>query len=260
MIDVDYLKQTFGLSQRTALITGGARGIGFAIAEAMARAGARVVINDIDEAACAEAVKTLSGAGLSARAAVFNVAQIDAVEAAFDHLAGDEWGVDILVSNAGNQNRKPLVEMSPAEWQALMDVHVNGAFNCTRTALPGMTSRGFGRIVITSSVSSFATMPNIAAYSTAKAALSALARAIAVEYGAFGITANAIAPGFVLTEFTSALQQRPDFGERIRTSVPSGRWATTEDIAPAVLFLASPAAGFINGQVVVIDGGMLALL
>jgi gluconate 5-dehydrogenase len=260
MIDADYLKQTFGLTQRTALITGGGRGIGLAIAEALGRAGARVVINDINPDTCAQAVQRLSDIGIQARSAVFDVARLEAVEAAFDRLGADGWNVDILISNAGNQNRKPLVEMTAAEWQSLMNVHVNGAFNCARTALPGMTSRGFGRVVITGSVSGFATMPNIAAYSTAKAALAALARAIGVEYGAFGITANAIAPGFVRTDFTEALQKRPDFDERIRNSVPSGRWATTDDIAPTVLFLVSPAASFINGQTLTIDGGMLALL
>jgi gluconate 5-dehydrogenase len=139
-----------------------------------------------------------------------------------------------------------------------MDVHVNGAFNCTQTFLPDMVSQGFGRIVMMSSVSGQATMPLIAAYSTAKAATASMARSIAVEYAAHGITANAIAPGFVKTEFTKGLQQREGFDAYLAQSVPAGRWALPEDIAPVVLFLVSPAGSFVNGQVLAIDGGLLA--
>jgi len=253
-----YLQQTFGLPHRTALVTGSARGIGLAIATALGRSGARVVINDLNPQACAQAVAQLSAEGIEARAACFDVSDHAAVQEAHRQLVEDQWQVDILVNNAGNQNRKPLVEMSSPEWQQLMNVHVNGAFHCTQTFLPGMCSRGFGRIVMMSSVSGQATMPNIAAYSTAKGAVAALTRAIAVEYAPYGITANAVAPGFVRTDFTVGLQQREGFENFIRESVPCGRWANTDDIAPAVVFLASPAAGFINGQTLAIDGGMLA--
>lgn len=253
-----YLQQTFGLSNRTALVTGSARGIGLAIATALGRSGARVVINDLNPQSCAQAVAQLSAEGIEARAACFDVSDHQAVQEAHRQLTADQWQVDVLVNNAGNQNRKPLVEMSSPEWQQLMNVHVNGAFHCTQTFLPGMCSRGFGRIVMMSSVSGQATMPNIAAYSTAKGAVAALTRAIAVEYAAYGITANAIAPGFVRTDFTIGLQQREGFESFIRESVPCGRWANTDDIAPAVVFLASQAAGFVNGQTLAIDGGMLA--
>ena len=253
-----YLQQTFDLNGRTALVTGSARGIGLAIARALGLAGARVVINDLREEAGALAVAALAAEGISARSECFDVSNHSAVQAAERALAAAGWGVDILVNNAGNQNRKPLVDMSSPEWQQLMNVHVNGAFHCTQTFLPGMCSRGFGRIVMMSSVSGQATMANIAAYSTAKGALGAFTRAVAVEYGGQGITANAIAPGFVRTEFTTGLQQREGFEDFLRSAVPAGRWATPEDIAPAVLFLVSPAAGFVNGQTLAIDGGLLA--
>ena len=135
----------------------------------------------------------------------------EAVAAALRELEAAGWAPDVLVSNAGNQNRKPVVEMTPAEWQALQNVHVNGAFNCARAALPGMVRRGFGRIVLMSSVAGQATMPNIAAYATAKGAIAAFARALAVEYGGSGITCNALAPGFVRTDFTQGLQDNPQF-------------------------------------------------
>ncbi|MFM7025654.1 MAG: SDR family NAD(P)-dependent oxidoreductase [Limnohabitans sp.] len=253
-----WLTQQFGLHGRTALVTGSARGIGLAIAEALGQAGARVVINDLQASTCDDAVQALQARGIAARAAVFDVSDFAAVQAAGQALEEAGWPIDILVSNAGNQNRKALVEMSRQEWQLIQDVHVGGAFNCTRVFLPGMRSRGFGRVVMTASVSALSTMPLIGAYSTAKASLSALARAVAVEYGPSGVTANAIAPGFVKTEFTAGLQQREGFEDFLRQEVPQNRWATPDDIAPVVLFLVSPAAGYVNGQTLAIDGGLLA--
>lgn len=254
----DYLRDTFGLAGKTALITGSARGIGFAIAKVLGYAGAHIVISDLNEKACDDAIEALTREGIRASSVVFDVSDHASVQQAKSKLIQQGIQVSILVNNAGNQNRKALVEMSPQEWQQLMDVHVNGAFNCTQTFLPDMVSQGYGRIVMMSSVSGLATMPLISAYSTAKAATASMARSIAVEYGAQGITANAIAPGFVKTEFTKGLQQREGFDDYLKTSVPAGRWALPDDIAPVVLFLVSPAGGFVNGQVLAVDGGLLA--
>lgn len=257
-MDTAYLSQTFGLQGRTALITGSARGIGYAMALALGRAGARVVINDLQASACEAAVRALQALGIDARASAFDVSDFAAVQTAGQALDAAGWPIGILISNAGNQNRKALVEMSREEWQQIQDVHVGGAFNCARVFLPGMRARGQGSVVLTSSVSGQSTMPLIGAYSTAKASLSALARAIAVEYGSQGVTANAIAPGFVKTQFTVGLQQREGFDDFLRQEVPQNRWATPEDIAPVVLFLVSPAAAYVNGQTLAIDGGLLA--
>lgn len=253
-----YLQQTFGLTHRTALVTGSARGIGLAIATALGKAGARIVISDVREQACDDAVRQLQAEGIEARAMPFDVADHATVQQAQQRLDAEQWPVDILVNNAGNQNRKALTEMTAQEWQQIMDVHLNGSFNCTHAFVPGMRSRGHGRVIMTSSISAEATMPLIAAYSTAKAAMSALARAVAVEYGPHGVTANAIAPGFVRTDFTVGLQQREGFEQYLQESVPCGRWATPEDIAPTVLFLASAAGRYVNGQTLAIDGGLLA--
>ena len=257
-MNTSYLQQTFGLDQRTALVTGSARGIGLAIASALGQAGARVVINDIAPEPCEQAVASLRAAGIDARHVCFDVSDHEAVQEARNTLDAEGWPVDILVNNAGNQNRKLLVDLSPGEWQQLMNVHVNGAFNCSHAFLPGMCRRGYGRVVMTSSISAMATMPYIPAYSAAKAAMASLARSIAVEYAAHGVTANAIAPGFVRTEFTTGLQQREGFEQYLQESVPAGRWALPEDIAPVVLFLVSPGGSFVNGQTLAIDGGLLA--
>jgi gluconate 5-dehydrogenase len=254
----DYLSETFGLGGRAALVTGAARGLGFAIARGLGLAGARVVINDLSAQACEEAVARLAQEGIAARGLAFDVADGSGVAKALAQLDADGLPIDVLVSNAGNQNRKPVVEMSSDEWQALLNVHVNGAFNCARAVLPGMTQRGFGRIVLMSSVAGQAAMPNIAAYATAKGAIAAFTRALAVEYGACGITCNALAPGFVRTDFTQGLQDNPQFQAFLSSAVPAGRWAIPQDIAPAVVYLASAAASFVNGHVLAIDGGLLA--
>lgn len=254
----DYLNETFGLAGRGALVTGAARGLGFAIARGLGLAGARVVINDLKAQACEEAAARLVQEGIVARGVAFDVADASSVAGAVAQLDADGLSVDVLVSNAGNQNRKAVVEMLADEWQALLNVHVNGAFNCARAVLPGMTRRGFGRIVLMSSVAGQAAMPNIAAYATAKGAIAALTRALAVEYGAQGVTCNALAPGFVRTDFTQGLQDNPQFQSFLSSAVPAGRWAEPNDIAPAVVYLASRAASFVNGHVLAIDGGLLA--
>lgn len=253
-----FLASLFGLEGRTALVTGAAGALGLAIARHLGRAGARVVINDLHADACDRAVVQLRREGLDARDAAFNVTDAAAVASAVERLAADGWIVDILVSNAGNQNRKALVEMSIEEWRQIQAVHVDGAFNCCHAVLPAMVKQRHGSVILMSSVAAQATMPNIAAYATAKGALAALTRAVAVEYGPHGITCNAVAPGFVRTAFTAALQEREEFLAFLKQAVPAGRWAEPADIAPLVIALASTAGNFINGQVVALDGGMLA--
>lgn len=253
-----WFEKVFSLTGRTALVTGAAGGLGSAISDALGRAGATVVVNGRDPGRCAEAVAELTRAGVEAVAEPFDVSDESAVSRAVVRLRERGLAIDILVANAGAQNRKPLVDMSLAEWQALMNVHVNGAFNCTRACLPGMLERRFGRIVLMSSVAGLAALPNVCAYATAKAALASFARALAVEYGGRGITANALAPGFVRTAFTRGLQENPDFEKFLATEVPAGRWAEPAEIAPAVVFLAAAAGTFVNGHVLTLDGGMLA--
>jgi gluconate 5-dehydrogenase len=254
----DYLTATFGLEGRTALITGAASGLGYAIACSLGSAGARIVVNDLSDAICAEAVEKLSMQGIAACGAPFDVSDAHSVNDAVARLGQDGWKPDILVSNAGNQNRMPVIDQAPEAWQSLFDVHVNGAFNCVRAVLPNMLEKGDGRIILMCSVAALASMPGISAYSAAKGALAAFTRSLAVEYGGKGITSNALAPGFVRTKFTVALQERDQFNDFLQDSVPLGRWAQPEDIAPAVVYLASRAGSFVNGHVLAIDGGLLA--
>lgn len=254
----DYLKATFGLEGRTALITGAGAGLGYAIACSLGNAGARIIVNDLTPDACQDAVSKLTILGIEAQAVPFDVSNATAVQEAYDRLAAQGWHADILVSNAGNQSRMPVIEQSTEAWQSLFNVHVNGAFNCARAVLPHMMVQGHGRIILMSSVAALAAMPGISAYAASKGAIAAFTRSLAVEYGVHGITCNALAPGFVKTRFTAALQEREQFNEFLADSVPLGRWAEPEDIAPAVVYLASQAGSFVNGHLLAIDGGLLA--
>ncbi|MGO2579108.1 MAG: SDR family NAD(P)-dependent oxidoreductase [Halomonas sp.] len=257
-MDNQFLSAMFGLQGQTVLVTGGASGLGLSIATTVGKAGGRVIVNDIRDEVCNEAIERLQAQGIDAQAAVFDVSCASAVSDAMAKLSKDGWTPDVLVSNAGNQNRGPVIEQEPEAWQSIFDVHVNGAFNCVRGVLPGMISQGKGRIIIMSSVAAIASMPGIAAYSAAKGALAAFTRALAVEYGSLGITCNALAPGFVRTGFTTELQEREQFETFLKAQVPLGRWAEPEDVAPAILYLASQAGEFVNGHVLAIDGGLLA--
>ena len=257
-MQASWFEKTFSLRGRTALVTGGAGGLGSAMAHALGMAGARVVVNGRDARRCEELVAALTGSGVEALSEPFDVADEEAVVRGIARLRDRGVVIDTLVANAGAQNRKAVLEMPLAEWQALMGVHVNGAFNCARACLPAMLERGFGRIIVMSSVAGQAALPNVAAYATAKGALASFTRALAVEYGRRGITANALAPGFVRTTLTRALQENPEFQKFLESGVPAGRWADPEEIAPAVVFLATAAGSFVNGHVLTLDGGMLA--
>ncbi|WP_332694585.1 SDR family NAD(P)-dependent oxidoreductase [Bosea sp. (in: a-proteobacteria)] len=248
----------FSLAGRVALVTGSARGIGWGIAQSVAAAGGHVVINDLDEATVAGRAQELRAAGLSASHAAFDITDEAAVEAAIARIAASVGPVDILVNNAGIQRRKLFHEFSYAEWRAVIDTHLNGAFLVTRAVVPGMMERRFGRIVMIGSIAVQQPKQAISAYAAAKGAVNSLVRALAAELGPHGITANAIAPGFIATEFTSALQADEAFTASMLTRVPSGRWGQPSDLAPAVVYLASSAGAFVNGSTLTVDGGFLA--
>lgn len=243
------------LSGRVALVTGGSRGIGRAIALALGRAGAATVLGFRERAADAAAVAAeLRQAGVRAAAVQANVADPEQAGRLVQE-AVDRFGrLDILVNNAGVPLYKLLMDTTPAEWDHMMAVHLRGAYNCSRAALPHMLAAGGGRIVNISSVWGQIGAANEVAYSTAKAGLIGFTRALARELAMSGITVNAVAPGAVATEMIGALDAAESAA--LAESIPAGRIGRPEEVAAAVLYLCSDQAAYVTGQVLSPNGGL----
>lgn len=251
----------FSLAGRRALVTGSSRGIGLAIATAFCAAGAEVFVNGRDAAQANAVAKAISAeTGRRALPIAFDVGDPDSSAEAVDRLEREHGDVDILVNNAGVQRRGSLFDLEEAALEEVLGVHVVAAFRLSRILARGMCARGYGRIINISSILAAQARPGVAPYCAAKAALSNLTRAMAAEWGAHGVTANAIAPGYTRTEITAALAADPEFDAWLRHRVPLGRWGAPNDLAGAAVFLASPAATFVNGHILVVDGGLSATL
>ena len=247
----------FRLDGAVALITGGASGIGRACGELFVQAGARVVLLDRDEQA---AQATAHEIGSGARARGLDVTDAAAVDEAFREAAALEGRVDVLVNNAGIVIRRPTLELELADWQRVVDVNMTGAFLCARAAGRQMLAQQSGAIVNTASIfglSGGGLYPNLS-YQATKGAVVNMTRALAVEWARSGVRVNAVAPTWVRTPFIGALTENPELMAEIRRVTPMGRLAEAEEVAAAVLFLASPAASMITGHILPVDGGFLA--
>ena len=260
MANPESVFRRFSLVGRTALITGSSRGIGWETARLMAEAGASVILNGRDEGALAERAAELVDAGHAASHVVFDAHDADAAAAAAARLLEQRGCIDILVSNAGAAYRKSLAETSLAGWRGVLESHMTTSFALARTLAPEMQRQKWGRIILTSSVMGQVSRPNNTAYSAAKGGMNALVRALAAELGPDGMTCNAIAPGWILTAATEDLSRDSAWNERIINRNPLGRWGQPEEIAAAMLFLASEAGAFTTGQVLAIDGGLSAVI
>ncbi|MEU9011388.1 SDR family NAD(P)-dependent oxidoreductase [Streptomyces sp. NPDC048479] len=245
--------------QRTAIVTGAARGIGAAVAIRLAREGLAVGVIDLDEADCAGTIDTITGAGGSATAVAADVSDEAAVTTAVARIAAELGPPTVLVNNAGIGPRAELVEMTSEQWDTVTGVNLRGPFLATRTVCPHMIAAGWGRIVNMSSISAVGDAARVD-YGSAKAGLIGFTKSLALQLGRHGITANAIAPGFVVSDMTRASARRlgRDF-EEFRSSaaqpIPVGRVGEPEDIAHTASFLVSPEAGFVSGQVIYVAGG-----
>ena len=251
----------FDLSGKTALITGSAKGIGYAMAEGLAAAGASIVINGRQTGAVDEAVERLGGKGFMARAAVFDVASEDAVKAAFAALDQAGVAIDILINNAGIQHRQPMVELPLADWQRVLDTNLTAAFIVGREAATRMIARGRGgKIINIGSLTSQAARATIAPYTVAKGGIKMLSKAMAAEWAPFNIQANAIGPGYILTDMNEALVKNPQFDAWVKASNPTQRWGKPEELVGTAVYLASAASDYVNGQIIYVDGGWLSVL
>ncbi len=247
---------SFSLDGRTALVTGASRGLGWAIAEAMAEAGARVLLNSRDDATLRDRAQGLKERGLKATVAAFDVGDRDAAAKGVAAAIEAGGGLDILVKNAGIQHRQPLAEFGDADWDRLLDVNLTAPFVLARGAAAHMAGRGWGRIINVVSIMGPLARPTLPAYVATKGGLAALTREFACELGPKGVTCNGIAPGFFATEMNTALTQDADFTAFVEQRTPLGRWGQPAEIAGAAVFLASDAASYVNGHVLFVDGGL----
>ncbi|MEH1058279.1 3-oxoacyl-ACP reductase FabG [Micromonospora sp. CPCC 206171] len=244
---------------RTAVVTGAARGIGAAVAKRLARDGFAVAVVDLDEAAGKPVVEEIQAGGGRALAVGANVADERAVQAAVDRIAEELGEPTVLVNNAGITRDNLLFKMTADDWDAVLNVHLRGSFLMSRAVQGYMTKAGWGRIVNLSSTSALGNRGQ-ANYAAAKAGLQGFTKTLALELGKFGVTANAIAPGFIETEMTAATAARvgmafDDFKKAAAAQIPVARTGTPADIAHAVSFFASEGAGFVSGQVLYVAGG-----
>lgn len=247
------------LDGRVAFVTGAGRGIGAATALRMAEEGARVVLADIDTEGCKQVAAELNHLGSEGLVISCNVTDKANVEAAMQQTVDHFGRLDILVNNAGVIRDNLLFKMSDDDWDTVMAVHLKGAFHCSRSAQAHMVKHKYGRIVSLSSTSALGNRGQ-ANYSTAKAGLQGLTRTLALELGQFGITANAVAPGFIDTEMTRTTARRMGFDpdERIAEAakvIPVRRVGQPRDVANVICFLASDEAGFVSGQIIYVAGG-----
>ncbi|HCA84869.1 MAG TPA: beta-ketoacyl-ACP reductase [Streptomyces sp.] len=247
--------------QRVAIVTGGARGIGAATAVRLAEEGRAVAVIDLDEAACKDTVEKITAAGGKALAVGCDVSDAGQVEAAVTRIAEELGAPVILVNNAGVLRDNLLFKMAESDWDTVMNVHLKGAFLMTRACQKYMVDAKFGRVVNLSSSSALGNRGQVN-YATAKAGLQGFTKTLAKELGKFGVTANAVAPGFIVTEMTAATAARvgmgfEDFQAAAATQIPVQRVGRPEDIANAIAFFAGDAAGFVSGQVMYVAGGPL---
>jgi gluconate 5-dehydrogenase len=243
----------FRLDGRTALITGSGRGLGWEMAKGLAEAGARVLLHGRDRARLEPRLSELRNLGFAADALVFDMADRKAMKAEI----AKAHAIDVLVHNVGERDRRPFLEIDPDAFAHLVDVDLTAGHALVHLLVPGMIERQWGRLIMVTSIVADLAVPNASSYTAAKGGLAALTRALAAEFGAKGVTANALSPGFFATETNEKLAASP-MGERQRERSPAKRWADPSEIAGAAIFLASPAATYVNGHTLIVDGGVSA--
>ena len=256
----------FSLEGKVALVTGAAYGIGFAIAEALASAGAKIAFNCRKKEHLDSALAEYAKRGIEAKGFLCDVTDEVAVEKMVEQIATELGAIDILVNNAGIIKRIPMHEMSVDEFREVIDIDLTAAFIMAKAGIPSMIERGGGKIINICSMMSELGRETVSAYASAKGGLKMLTRNIASEYGRYNIQCNAIGPGYIATPQTAPLRERDAEGKRhpfdsfIISKTPAERWGNPEDLMGPAIFLASPASDFVNGHILYVDGGILAYI
>ena len=258
--------KSFRLDGKVALVTGASYGIGYAIAAGLAKAGAKIVFNDIKQELVDKGIEAYKAEGIEAHGYVCDVTDEDAVNALVKKVEEEVGVIDILVNNAGIIKRIPMHEMSAAEFRQVIDVDLNAPFIVSKAVIPSMIKKGHGKIINICSMMSELGRETVSAYAAAKGGLKMLTKNIASEYGEFNIQCNGIGPGYIATPQTAPLRERQADGSRhpfdsfIIAKTPAARWGEPEDLAGPAVFLASDASDFVNGHVLYVDGGILAYI
>ena len=260
------MTNAFSLQGKVALVTGASYGIGFAIAEGYAKAGATIVFNDINRELVDKGLKAYADAGITAHGYVCDVTDEPAVNALVAQIEQEVGVIDILVNNAGIIKRIPMIEMSAADFRKVIDVDLNAPFIVSKAVIPSMIKKGHGKIINVCSMMSELGRETVSAYAAAKGGLKMLTRNICSEYGQYNIQCNGIGPGYIATPQTAPLREPQADGSMhpfdafIRAKTPANRWGEAEDLVGPAVFLASEASDFVNGHILYVDGGILAYI
>ena len=248
----------FSLAGKRALITGSSRGIGYAIAEALAGAGAEIIINGRDTEALGLAAEKLAETGAQVKAVAFDVTNEESVADAVDHCEANLGPIDILVNNAGMQFRSPLEDFPADKFELVLRTNVTSVFTVGQAVARRMLPRGKGKIINICSIMSNVARQSIAPYAASKAAVANLTRGMATDWARRGINVNGIAPGYIRTELNQALLANAEFNSWVEKRTPAGRWAEPAELGGAAIFLSSDASSFVNGHILYVDGGFTA--
>ena len=251
----NWLESQFSLTGKKALVTGASKGIGASIAIAMAQAGADVVLVGRSQDSLSATRAAIENLGRSTESLIADVESRAQISEAFKSI--DQLNVEIAVNNAGSISRAPAIETSLEDWDRIIDTNLNSVFQISQLCAKSMLAKGHGRIINIASLLSFQGGINVPAYTASKHAVAGVTKALANEWGAKGVTVNAIAPGYISTDNTQALRNDVDRNTSILARIPIGRWGTPEDLAAVAVFLASPAASYINGEIITVDGGWM---
>lgn len=250
----------FDLSGRMALVTGSSRGIGYAIARGLAGAGARVVLNSRAGAALDAAVETLRAEGFDAHAAPFDVTDVASIREAVERIEAEVGPIDILVNNAGMQIRGPAVDYAEEDWRRIQATNTDSVFFVSQAVGRHMVARRRGKIINIGSVQSELGRASIVPYNATKGAVKMMTRGLCAEWGPHNIQVNAIGPGYFRTELNDALVKNAEFSAWVEKRTPAGRWGDVGELVGAAIFLASAASDFVNGHLLMVDGGMTSVV
>lgn len=254
------LTELFDLTGKTALVTGSSRGLGYSIAEGLAKAGATIILNGRNPDRLAETLQEFKDKGYDAHSSVFDVTNMPEIKAAVATIQETIGTIDILVNNAGIQYREALEDFDEDQWRNVLDVNINGVFLTSKAVVPGMIAQKSGKIINIGSLMSELGRQTIAAYTTSKGAVKQLTKSMATEWAQHNIQVNAIGPGYFKTDINVALSSDPKFDSWLKARTPANRWGEPEELIGISVFLASKASSFVNGQIFYIDGGVLATI